>query len=242
MGLPSRINGTARYASPATQPCQFEHGRACCEFDFRVSNEIRLPAANCRAPIELRQRCRECCPQRRIGRGADGRERHQVHGVVRQTVDCSRQSIGKRGSTAPQCFEYRLAHRRRSCDHLQDSAVAVCCSSASEVAGSAAPLNSRAFSMAITAWLAKVANQFDLFVGEWSDFLRGRSQLCRSTRLRAASDATRRRTPADRLARHSGVALKVGLSSPDISDLNDRTCRATVARPLSGCGRNVRRW
>ena len=43
------------------------------------------------------------------------------------------------------------------------SAVAVCRSSASCVS-----LNSRAFSMAITAWSAKVLQQFNLFFVKWS--------------------------------------------------------------------------
>ena len=52
---------------------------------------------------------------------------------------------------------------------LSTSDVAVCCSSNSESSRVRActSSNSRTFSMAITAWSAKVCDQLDLFVGEW---------------------------------------------------------------------------
>ena len=49
------------------------------------------------------------------------------------------------------------------------SEVAVCCSSASVSSRVRActSSNSRTFSIAITAWSAKVVSQLDLLVGEW---------------------------------------------------------------------------
>ena len=52
---------------------------------------------------------------------------------------------------------------------LSTSAVAVCCCSDSRRSSVRARTssNSRTFSIAITAWSAKVVNQRDLFFGEW---------------------------------------------------------------------------
>ena len=49
---------------------------------------------------------------------------------------------------------------------LSTSAVAVCC-----CRDSRSSLSSRVFSMAMTAWLGEVADQFDLLVGERTDLL-----------------------------------------------------------------------
>ena len=65
------------------------------------------------------------------------------------------------------CVEYRLQFARRAADDLEHSAVAVCCSSASASSRvRCCSSNSRTFSIAITAWSAKVVDQLDLLFGE----------------------------------------------------------------------------
>ena len=68
--------------------------------------------------------------------------------------------------------------RRSNAERLMTSstsAVAVCCSSDSEFACCSAS-NSRVFSMAMTAWSAKVVNQLDLLVGKGTNFLAGQPE------------------------------------------------------------------
>ena len=61
--------------------------------------------------------------------------------------------------------EHRLQIECRRLMTLSTSAVAVCCW---RVNSRAARLSSRVFSMAMTAWSAKVCDQLDLLVGEWA--------------------------------------------------------------------------
>src|SRR5215469_476981 len=88
----------------------------------------------------------------------------QLEQGVRQAVACNTSKIfaivnserAVRGAAkAHRLFQHRVEYRRevagRAVDDLQTSAVAVCCSKASRVS-----VKSRAFSIAITAWSAKV--------------------------------------------------------------------------------------
>ena len=54
---------------------------------------------------------------------------------------------------------------------LSTSAVAVCCCSDSGSRCARSSLSSRVFSMAMTAWLAKLSTQLDLLVGERAHLL-----------------------------------------------------------------------
>ena len=62
---------------------------------------------------------------------------------------------------------------------LSTSDVAVCCSSASlsSRVRCCSASNSRTFSIAITAWSAKVCNQLDLLLGEWIHLQYGGSKV-----------------------------------------------------------------
>ena len=62
-------------------------------------------------------------------------------------------------SVRQHCLEYRLQFARRAAYDLRTSEVAVCCSSASDNSSVRAGIssNSRTFSIAITAWSAKVS-------------------------------------------------------------------------------------
>ena len=89
--------------------------------------------------------------------------------------------------------EHRLHVGRRAADDLQDLAVAVCCSSASFVS-----LNSRTFSIAITAWSAKVLSSCDL----------RRAESARASRP-ADDDRADRRRPRAAAARRASLRYRV---------------------------------
>ena len=91
---------------------------------------------------------------------------------------------------------------------LSTSAVAVCCCSDSRKSSVRActSSNSRTFSIAITAWSAKVVDQLDLLVGEGLHLWRVEDQHADRLALAQQRDAENGAIPAEPLAiRCSGV-------------------------------------
>ena len=86
-----------------------------------------------------------------VGFWARWREGHQVNDVVDDAIDRSRESADQPVGAGRDGLEYRLHIVRRTGDHLQD----VGCRGL-PLQRLLVSLNSRAFSMAMTAWSAKV--------------------------------------------------------------------------------------
>ena len=99
-----------------------------------------------------------------VGSRADRRKRHQVSHVVHDAVVRPWKPAERWLDCVCDGLEHRLHVRRRTGDHFQD------------IGGRGLPfqrllvsLNSRAFSMAITAWSAKVCSKFNLLFVKWSN-------------------------------------------------------------------------
>ena len=123
------------------------------------------------------------------------------------------------------CRSTGLQIERRAADHLETSAVAVCCCSDSVRSRvfACTSSNSRTFSMAITAWSAKVCSKLDLLVAEG---------LTSMTAKRDRADAlvfAEQRDTQDRAVTHGRRASScaIGNSSPSAESISC-TCTARL--------------